>query len=236
MINKDELSQLPVDGDLSNLTLVENSSNLEEGDQNQEETDGSCDGLGSFVPIVVQKKSEKDTVKSFVHQRQMSKTSDVVPWPSRGDTPINEFVTEGYISCAFPTLLATGDADFLAPRERTITVGNYFKHLMKYEDGRFAKHPRFRYFALNTEMHWHALQTGRIYIRQHPRDARLTLEELKDMVNGEGEQLSRRVLHYANSLRGTRQFWFKQRSRLISTIDTLGMPTIFFTHSAADNQ
>ena len=229
MINKDELSQLPVDGDLSNLTFVENSSNLEEGDQNQEETDGSCDGLGSFVPIVVQKKSEKDTVKSFVHQRQMSKTSDVVPWPSRGDTPINEFVTEGYISCAFPTLLATGDADFLAPRERTITVGNYFKHLMKYEDGRFAKHPRFRYFALNTEMRWRALQTGRIYIRQHPRDARLTLEELKDMVNGEGEQLSRRVLHYANSLRGTRQFWFKQRSRLISMIDTLGMPTIFFT-------
>ena len=29
MINKDELSQLPVDGDLSNLTFVENSSNLE---------------------------------------------------------------------------------------------------------------------------------------------------------------------------------------------------------------
>ena len=67
--------------------------------------------------LLFKKKSEKDTVKSFVHQKQMSKTSDVVPWPSRGDTPINEFVTEGYISCAFPTLLATGDADFLAPRE-----------------------------------------------------------------------------------------------------------------------
>ena len=45
-----------MDGDLSNFTFVENSSNLEEGDQNQEETDGSCDGLGSFVPIAVQKK------------------------------------------------------------------------------------------------------------------------------------------------------------------------------------
>ena len=38
------------------------------------------------------------------------------------------------------------------------------------------------------------------------------------------------------SLRGTRQFWFKQRSRLISLIDALGMPTIFFTHSATNNQ
>ena len=26
------------------------------------------------------------------------------------------------------------------------------KHLLMYEDGRFAKHPRFRFFALNTEM------------------------------------------------------------------------------------
>ncbi len=36
---------------------------------------------------------------------------------------------------------------------------------MRYEDGRFAKHPRFRYFALNTEMRWCALQTGKIYIK-----------------------------------------------------------------------
>ena len=38
------------------------------------------------------------------------------------------------------------------------------------------------------------------------------------------------------ALRGTSQFWFKQRSRLISMVDTLGMPTVFFTHSAADGQ
>ena len=107
---------------------------------------------------------------------------------------------------------------------------------MRDEDDRFAKHPRFRYFALKTEMCWRALQNGRIYIRQHPRNARLTLEELKDMVNGKGEQFSRRVLHYANSLHGTRQFWFKKRSRLISMIDALGMPTIFFTHSASEYQ
>ena len=45
-----------------------------------------------------------------------------------------------------------------------------------------------------------------------------------------------RVLDYASSLRGARQFWFKQRSRLIAMVDTLGMPTVFFTHSAADGQ
>ena len=107
---------------------------------------------------------------------------------------------------------------------------------MRYGDGQFAKHFHFRYFALNTEMRWHALQTGRIFINQHPKDVRLTLEELKDMVGREGEFFSNRVLHYAGSLHGTGQYWFKQRSRLISMVDALGLPTVFFTHSAVDTQ
>ena len=68
-----------------------------------------------------------------------------------------------------------------------------------YSDGPFARHPRFRYFALNTEMPWHALQAGRVYVRQHPHDARLSVEELRDMVGHEGEAFSNHVLHYAAS-------------------------------------
>ena len=103
-----------------------------------------------------------------------------------------------------------------------------------YDDGRFARHPRFCCFALNTEMHWHVLQAGHIYVRQHPHEARLSVEELCDMVGHEGEAFSNRVLPYAASLRGTQHYWFKQRSQLIAMVDTLGLPTIFFIHSGAD--
>ena len=85
-------------------------------------------------------------------------------------------------------------------------------------------------------MRWRALQAGRIYIRQHSLDAQLSVEDLRDMVGREGEAFSNRVLHYASSLRGTRQYWFKQRSRLIAMVDTPGLPTVFLTHSAADLQ
>ena len=85
-------------------------------------------------------------------------------------------------------------------------------------------------------MLWRALQNGRIYVRQHPQDAQLSVEELYDMVGRDGEGFSNRVLHYAATLHGTRQYWFKQRSRLIAMGDTLGLPTVFFTHSAADLQ
>ena len=75
--------------------------------------------------------------------------------------------------------------------------------------------------------------TGQVYIKQHPQ---LSLDELRDMVGRQGDAFSKRVVHYASSLRGTKQYWFRQRSRLLSMVDTLGLPTIFFTHSAADLQ
>ena len=83
---------------------------------------------------------------------------------SIGGVPINEFTTEGYFSCVFPTHFSTGAGDFSGQRQNQVTIGNYFKHLMMYDDNRFAKHPRFCFFALNTEMRWCAVQTGRVYV------------------------------------------------------------------------
>ena len=230
------LSQLPEDGDLTDkcgVGIEDTAEKQEDEELPSEDTDPA--DVATFIPVVARKMTEKDTIRKSVHHRQPTE-DQVVPWPENGSVPIDEFKTEGYISCAFPTLFPTGEADFLAPRLQSVTVGMYFKHLMMYGEGRFAKHPRFRYFALNTEMRWRALQTGRVYINQHPDDARLTLDDLRDMVGHEGEFFTHRVMHFASSLRGTSQFWFKQRSRLISMVDTLGMPTVFFTHSAADGQ
>ena len=242
-INLEAVATLPEDGDLSGLHSVLLDSTEEDtgSPQTLDEDDDpySTNLSGSFVPSTTQRMTEQETVRQSVQQRQSHQQQVAPPtvsWPPCGSAPINEFNTEGYMSCAFPTLFPTGAADFLAPRPVGVTIGNYLKHMMMYEDGRFARHPRFRYFALNTEMRWRALQAGRIYVRQHPHDAQLSVEELRGMVGREGETFSNRVLHYATSLRGTKQYWFKQRSRLIAMVDTLGLPTIFFTHSAADLQ
>lgn len=236
-ISSNALSQLPQDGDLSSLHSISYHPSTDQQAHpssatptEQEEYEAHLSR--TFVPITAQRMSEEEVVRHSVQQRaestSASSTMSAVMWPSAG-SPINEFCTEGYITCCFPTLFPTGSADFTAPRSRTVTIGNYFKHLMMYHDKRFEQHPRFRYFALNTEMHWRALQSGRIYIRQHPEDAHLSLEELRDMVGREGQAFSNRVLHYATSLRGTKQYWFRQRSRLIAMVDTLGLPTVFFT-------
>ena len=230
-LSQEALQQLPQDGDIRNIRsfLVDESS-----------TDQCEDLYGahlstSFIPNPTQQRTEQETVQQSLEDLQSGSPHRLM-WPTLGEAPINEFTTEGYFSLAFPTLFPTGAADFLGQRCNQVTIGNYFTHLLKYDDGRFAKHPRFRFFALNTEMRRRALQAGRIYIKQNPGDAQLTVDDLRDMVGRGGEAFSNRVLRYASSLRGTRQYWFKQRGRLISMVDTLGLPTIFFTHSAADLQ
>ena len=235
-INAEALAQLPEDGDLSGLctvTVVASSEDLEPSEDDEDPY--FADLTRSFVPSAPRRVTEIEAVRHNVHQQDRNQPSQPVPWPHTG-APVSEFTTEGYMSCAFPTLFPSGKADFLAPRVNTVKIGQFFKHLMMYEDKRFATHPRFRYFALNTEMRHRALQTGRVYVHQHPEDARLTVDELRDMVGREGEAFSNRVLHYAASLRGTGHYWFKQRSRLISMVETIGLPTVFFTHSAADHQ
>ena len=124
----------------------------------------------------------------------------------------------------------------MGPRQRVVTIASYFKHLILYHDKRFANHPRFRYFALNTLMRHRALQTGRIYVRQNPHDGHLTIDELRDMVGHGSDRLSNWVLHFGATLRGTRQFWQKQKTRLTAMVDTLGLPTVFFTLTTADLQ
>ena len=144
-------NDLPEDGNMPDLSGIKSSSVIEK-ESSLQDTDEDAHDAESFVPIAAQKLTEIEAVKESIPERQKSADQTTVPWPHRVDTPVNEFNTKGYMSCAFPTLFPTGAGDFLAPRERVVTVGNYFKHLMRYDDGRFARHPRFLYFALNSEM------------------------------------------------------------------------------------
>ncbi len=76
-------------------------------------------------------------VRSSLTERQQHPHTNIQPIlsPEITNTPTSEFRTEGCISCAFPTLFPTGAGDFSQPRLHTVTIGNYFKHLMMYKDG-----------------------------------------------------------------------------------------------------
>ncbi len=134
-IDPDTLSMLPEDGGLTDLRSVTVQSTVDDQELPSAEDLNPYDAHLSrtFDPNTVQRLTEKETVRQSVQDRHSAHPSTAPPtlfWPPCGGTPINEFYTEGHISCAFPTLFPTGAADFIAPRPCAVTVGNYFKHLM----------------------------------------------------------------------------------------------------------
>lgn len=161
-------------------------------------------------------------------------TDGHINWPLIESEPISEFVTEGYIAMAFPTLFPTGDADYRAPRLKTVTAVEYFQHLMQYKDQRFARDPRFRFFALNSTMRWTALNQGTVFVRRNFSGNMPSLEQVRQMIESGDSTLAQQAMYYGANIRGTRPYWGKRLRELPDMVDTLGMPTIFFTLSAAD--
>ena len=109
-------------------------------------------------------------------------------------------------------------------------MGQFLKHLIRYEDGRFAQHARFRYLALNTILRWRDLQTGSVFVKQKIVDSHLSVEEQKEMVNRGENSFATRVTRFGSSLHGSRQYWKSQGQNLMSMEEALDMPSVFFLH------
>lgn len=154
-------------------------------------------------------------------------------WPAIDGVPVNEFKTAGYIACAFPTLFPYGLADLRDSRLVTVSPSDYFKHLMRYKDRRFAQHKTFRFFAMNSTMRWTALTDGKIFVRNNPEFKEMTSSQLKDLLK-EKPNTVKKVMYQASNLRGTKPYWRSRFRELRAMVSQLGLPTVFLTLSFPD--
>ena len=111
------LALLPVDGELTNLCTMRMLSTEVDTAFERHNEDPSYAHLGStFVPIPARGVTEQEAINQTIMQ---SGNCTPVRWPSTSGSPINEFTTEGYMSCAFPTLFPTGAALLVFIGERS---------------------------------------------------------------------------------------------------------------------
>lgn len=75
-----------------------------------------------------------------------------MPFPSTSDEPIPELSVLGYFTMCFPTLFPDGKGEFVSSRLEKVDLDEYLCHLMQFRDQRFARHPVFRYWCLNTHL------------------------------------------------------------------------------------
>ncbi|KAK3917404.1 ATP-dependent DNA helicase RRM3 [Frankliniella fusca] len=220
-ISLENISILPVDGNVFDEIRSMQSSSLNEDDDSQD-ADGEIENnvVETNVPCVAVP-TQNDSIRS------------VLDWPELGCVPINEFKSDGYIAQAFPCLYPTGEGDLRSPRDIIIKPSTYFKHMIRYHDERFAKHPRYRFFALNSMMRWTALSDGNMFVEQNPEYGSMTVKELKDKLKVDSKVLSKIMFHGRN-IRGTKAFWRARSKELVEMVEQLKLPTLFFTLSAAD--
>ena len=105
--------------------------------------------------------------------------TNVLNWPGIGSSLINKYNTVGLFDMAFPSLFPKGEADWLQPRRRNVHLHEYAKHLLKYHDNRFGRHPCFRYFLLNIIMRHHAQASSTVFVKKNISELPTTMEELR---------------------------------------------------------
>jgi ATP-dependent DNA helicase PIF1 len=150
-ISNDRIDLLPLDGDISSsfVTVTAGIDDLSE-QQLPISDELPPPNSQSMVPNLNITTTEADLI---MQQLVDSNIAPGLPAPSIRQTPIDEASGKDRIfAMAFPTLYPTGQADFNTSRVRKVALNDYIRHLLCYKDGRFGRHPRWRFFAFNILM------------------------------------------------------------------------------------
>ena len=177
------LDSLPEDGSvLHRLHSVNDDTSTTPGQMNENQGPDVASGeeeeqenhnmiSTGFVPSLMPE--EREIVQMW---DQLQPVEVTLTQPQIRGTPINEHdpnirsLIDGY-----PVLFPTGQADIHDDRPiGKVSPEQYFRHLMRWHDGRFARHPRFRYLALNSIMRWSGKTQARCYASRNHRDGKMT--------------------------------------------------------------
>lgn len=139
---------------------------------------------------------------------------------------------------AFPTLYPTGQADFNASRVRKVDLNDYARHLMCFHDGRFGRHPRWRFLVFNILMRRKANASARFYVSKASGLKDMSREELSEALRADEGGLLPQIVRQGANLTGTRPFWKNKSNHLQAQARFLSpsMSPVFMTFSAADMQ
>ena len=167
-IDDDRLQQLPenelVHNQLLNLTTSEIDSEEDQGPPGNEDEDNGNQPAANlhsngFVPDLHISAHEIDQLREAA---QTPPDVPVLTMPVVRGTPLSEYGSNIAIN-AFPTLFPTGQGGFDEPREHKVSEKEWANYLLQLRGGRFARHPRFRYWALNTIMRHETKKASRWY-------------------------------------------------------------------------
>ena len=232
------IEALPVDADVSSsfTAVIDNSQCEGETEKELVADELPPPNTQSMVPNLGITNTEVDMILRGISGRITHPPG--LPAPSIRQTPIDEAAgNERIFAMAFPTLYPTGAADFNAPRLRKVDLRDYAHHMIRYQDGRFGRHPRWRFLVFNILMRQRAAGSARFYVSKNSGLKELSREELAEALE-EDESLLPHIVRQGSNLTGTRPFW-RSKGNSLQAMARFISPTaspVFVTFSAADMQ
>ncbi|KHO00508.1 ATP-dependent DNA helicase PIF1 [Metarhizium album ARSEF 1941] len=251
VVDDERLSQLPEDGNVEDAIPQSQVEAADVGPEEDQEAEPELEDAAA-VPDLLAKDTELDALRSILAGEPEANARPPLATAPKGQaqhelrfpnirhTPINEFNrSHALLSLAFPCLFPDGRADFVEPRLRSIEYKDYIEHAMRWHDGRFARHPTFRFVAFNTLMRSQARARSKFFVKQHdgtrePLTREQLIQALEHSEDPETQALINSITRHAVSIRGTRPFWNRKRQDLEAYAYSLGCPDAFITFSPAD--
>lgn len=242
-INLEALNYLPENGVPSDFLTIDTEEEIVADNEtvlpDEDVVYNQTTEKSTFLPLGEQKEQQIDAIRKCIFAQQNS-----MDWPTIGDQPLNEYHTSHLATMAFPTLFPDGKGDPLDPSLlREVSLLEKVKHLIRFAEKtdngqwvyRFARHPRFAYWAFDMIQRKRVLQQSGIFLKQNPGEAHLTIDELREMAANDNSSLFMlKVSRYVANIPGTNAYWYKVREELKAIVSNKGAPTFFFTFSSAD--
>ena len=247
-IDEDNLLALPEDGPITeqlparevdepffpNLNDIPNGQELPNADPNELD-DENQPPQTAVVPNLLPDQTEIERLQQALTQATHPVDSIMLSMVSVADDPVSEWDSKPVFPMAFPGLFPYGRGDFYKRRGEVISLGDWIRHLLKYKDGRFARHSRFCYYAFNHLLRAQSKQHSS-YVCKKLNGKNITFQDLEERVREGKADLANHIVRSAEQLRGTRPFWAARGRELEAMVLNLNAPHLFITASAADLQ
>ena len=144
--------------------------------------------------------------------------------------------------CAILFPLGKGDPPTWA-REHGVTLTKAFNHLVKFAERlrngryrwRFASHPRFQHWALNTKQRHQLLSQSNVYFPPASSRCEHDHDNMTIVNSMSGKQMVNQLQRYVSKVQDTNLYLYQCLQELLTSIEQKGCPTFLFTFSAADS-
>ena len=211
----------------------------------REQSNEDMPAFGIFatnVPVVPSEEDKEvaNALQQASKKRKASGDDFRLKWPDISKNPISEYNTNTKIfACAFPWLFPSGEGDFLDFREEKISVGDWARNLIMYEDSHFVKDKMFSFFVLNYVTRRRNQSSGNFFVKKFSQNGNDDIRSLQKSVRKGDMKFVNEIMYFAKQVLGSDAYWRHKRNELYSWINhhvemENGPPSYFLTLSCTE--